>query len=138
MQAEGDLPPLRQAQGRSEAEGCSAAKPGDTACAREERSSLASTRNPSHQRSRACQSREVIRIGPAGWKYKEWEGVVYPKPKPRGFDELTYLSKYFDAIEINTSYYGPSRPKSARKWVESVDVNSRFKFSAKLFHSFTP
>jgi uncharacterized protein YecE (DUF72 family) len=82
-------------------------------------------------------ARSVIRIGPAGWKYKDWEGVVYPKPKPRGFDELAYLSEYFDAIEINTSYYGPPRPETARKWVESVNENTRFKFSAKLFHSFT-
>jgi uncharacterized protein YecE (DUF72 family) len=45
----------------------------------------------------------VIRIGPAGWKYKDWNGIVHPHPKPRGFDELAYLSEYFDIIEINTS-----------------------------------
>src|SRR5438876_1083748 len=38
------------------------------------------------------QSKRVIRIGPAGWKYKDWNGVVYPNPKPRAFDELAYLS----------------------------------------------
>jgi hypothetical protein len=38
----------------------------------------------------------LIRVGPAGWRYKDWEGVVYPKPKPRGFDELVYLPRYFD------------------------------------------
>jgi uncharacterized protein YecE (DUF72 family) len=84
-----------------------------------------------------CEIGSVIRIGPAGWKYKDWEGVVYPKPKPRGFDELTYLSGYFDAIEINTSYYGPPRPETAKKWLESVGENKSFRFSAKLFHSFT-
>lgn len=31
----------------------------------------------------------------------------------------------------------PPRPETARKWVESVNENTRFKFSAKLFHSFT-
>jgi uncharacterized protein YecE (DUF72 family) len=45
----------------------------------------------------------VIRIGPAGWKYRDWNGIIYPHPKPRGFDELAYLSEYFDIIEINTS-----------------------------------
>ncbi|HEX4807889.1 MAG TPA: DUF72 domain-containing protein [Bryobacteraceae bacterium] len=79
----------------------------------------------------------MIRIGPAGWKYKDWEGVVYPKLKPRGFDELAYLSRYFDAIEINTSYYGPPRPTTAKKWVESISENGNFRFTAKLFHSFT-
>jgi len=79
----------------------------------------------------------VIRVGPAGWNYKDWEGIVYPKPRPRGFDQLAYLSSYFDTVEINTSYYGPPRPSTARKWVESVAGNKKFRFSAKLFHSFT-
>jgi uncharacterized protein YecE (DUF72 family) len=79
----------------------------------------------------------VIRVGPAGWNYRDWNGVVYPKPKPRGFDELTYISEYFDVVEINSSYYGPPRPSSAKKWIESVSSNPRFRFTAKLFHSFT-
>jgi uncharacterized protein YecE (DUF72 family) len=79
----------------------------------------------------------VIRIGPAGWKYKDWEGVVYPNPAPRGFDELAYIATYFTTVEINSSYYGPPRPGAARKWVASVGHNRDFRFAAKLFHSFT-
>lgn len=79
----------------------------------------------------------MIRVGPAGWKYKDWDGIVYPRPKRRGFDELAYLSQYFDAVEINTSYYGPPSATSAKKWVDSISSNARFKFCAKLFHSFT-
>jgi hypothetical protein len=44
-----------------------------------------------------------IRIGPAGWSYPDWEGPVYPKPKPRGFDPLVYLAQSFDTIEINST-----------------------------------
>jgi uncharacterized protein YecE (DUF72 family) len=79
----------------------------------------------------------MIRIGPAGWKYKDWEGVVYPKPAPRGFDPLAYISEYFTTVEINTSYYGPPKPATAKKWVESVAQNRDFRFTTKLFHSFT-
>jgi len=79
----------------------------------------------------------LIRIGTSGWKYKDWEGIVYPKPKPRGFDELEFMSRYFTAIEINTSYYGPPRASSAKKWLESVAANAAFRFTAKLYHSFT-
>jgi uncharacterized protein YecE (DUF72 family) len=80
----------------------------------------------------------VIRIGVAGWKYKDWEGIVYPaKPRPRGFDELAYISNYFDTVEINSSYYGAPRPASAKNWVESVSGNESFRFTAKLFHAFT-
>jgi uncharacterized protein YecE (DUF72 family) len=79
----------------------------------------------------------MIRIGTSGWKYRDWEGIVYPKPRPRGFDDLAYLAKYLNAIEINSSYYGPPRPSAAKKWVESVTRNRAFQFTAKLFHSFT-
>jgi uncharacterized protein YecE (DUF72 family) len=79
----------------------------------------------------------MIRIGTAGWKYKDWDGIVYPRPKPRGFDELAYMAKFFNAVEINSSYYGPPRPSAAKKWVESVAENTAFRFTAKLFHSFT-
>ena len=50
----------------------------------------------------------MIRIGPAGWAYKDWEGIVYPKPKPRGFDPVAYLARHIDAIEINSSYGSPA------------------------------
>lgn len=79
----------------------------------------------------------MIRIGPAGWKYKDWEGVVYPQPAPRGFDPLAYIAEYFTTVEINSSYYGPPQPASARKWVNSVSRNRDFRFTAKLYHSFT-
>ena len=82
-------------------------------------------------------STPVIRIGPAGWKYKDWEGVVYPQPAPRGFDPLAYIAEYFTTVEINSSYYGPPQPATARKWVNSVGLNRDFRFTAKLYHSFT-
>lgn len=78
----------------------------------------------------------MIRVGPAGWSYKDWAGIVYPEPKPRGFDPLAYLAGYFDVIEINSSFYGPPRPATAKKWAESVKGNPSFQFTAKLFQSF--
>jgi len=79
----------------------------------------------------------VIRVGPAGWQYKDWRGIVYPQRKPKGFDELAYLAKYFDTVEINTSYYGPPRATTATKWLESVAHNPAFRFTGKLFRGFT-
>jgi len=79
----------------------------------------------------------MIRIGTAGWVYKDWEGIVYPKPRPRGFDALRYLADYFDSVEINSSFYGAPRPDTSRKWLESVANNPNFRFTAKLFQSFT-
>lgn len=79
----------------------------------------------------------MIRVGPAGWAYKDWRGIVYPKKRPRGFDELSYIAQYFDTVEINSSFYGPPKPATAKKWEETVGHNHAFRFTAKLFHSFT-
>ncbi len=54
-----------------------------------------------------------ILVGPAGWSYADWEGIVYPRSKPRGFHEAAYLAQYFDTIEINTSFYNPLRAEVA-------------------------
>jgi uncharacterized protein YecE (DUF72 family) len=78
-----------------------------------------------------------IRVGPAGWSYKDWEGIVYPqKPGPR-FDPLEYLSRFFDTIEINSSFYRPFTPATADSWARRVAAIKDFKFTAKLYRVFT-
>ncbi|MBI4470789.1 MAG: DUF72 domain-containing protein [Acidobacteria bacterium] len=79
----------------------------------------------------------MIRVGPAGWSYEDWNGIVYPKPAPRGFDPLAYLAGYFDTIEINSSFYRPPQAKSAAAWAGRVAAHPDFRFTAKLFRSFT-
>lgn len=78
-----------------------------------------------------------IRIGPAGWSYADWNGIVYPAHRPRGFHEASYLAQFFDTIEINTSFYRPPQPELSRKWVRYVEHNPDFKFTAKLWQRFT-
>jgi uncharacterized protein YecE (DUF72 family) len=78
-----------------------------------------------------------IHCGPAGWSYAHWNGVVYPKAKPRGFHPLEFLAGYLDAVEINTSFYQPLKPEVARLWVTKVAANPRFLFTAKLHRRFT-
>jgi len=79
----------------------------------------------------------AIRIGPAGWSYSDWAGIVYPARKPRGFHEATYLADFFDTIEINTSFYHPLNAKHCRQWIARVSGNPRFLFTAKLWQKFT-
>jgi uncharacterized protein YecE (DUF72 family) len=78
-----------------------------------------------------------IIVGPAGWSYADWAGIVYPAPRPHHFHEATYLAQYFDTIEINTSFYQPLHPDHARQWVQRVEANPRFVFTAKLWKKFT-
>ena len=91
-------------------------------------------KNPSAASSR---SPHRIRIGPAGWSYADWSGYVYPTPRPKGFHEASYLSQFFDTIEINTSFYQPLRPDHAALWLEKVAANPNFVFTAKLWQKFT-
>lgn len=78
-----------------------------------------------------------IRVGTAGWDYDDWKGVVYPKPRPRGFDPLRFLAGYLDLIEINSTFYRPPSADVARKWVARVTDCADFRFTAKLWRRFT-
>jgi uncharacterized protein YecE (DUF72 family) len=85
----------------------------------------------------AKSSTGLIRVGPAGWSYADWAGIVYPARRAREFHEPTYLAEYFDTIEINTSFYQPLRPNLCAQWLERVAANPRFVFTAKLWQKFT-
>jgi uncharacterized protein YecE (DUF72 family) len=79
-----------------------------------------------------------IRVGPAGWDYPDWRGFVYPnKKKTKSFDELAYIARYFDTVEINNTFYRPASPNAAAGWVTRVEHNPDFKFTAKLWRRFT-
>jgi uncharacterized protein YecE (DUF72 family) len=84
------------------------------------------------------QAAHHIRIGTAGWSYKDWNGVFYP-PEVQGkkIHPLEYLAHFFDVVEINTSFYGHIRPELAKLWVKKVALNPDFMFTAKLHQSFT-
>ncbi|MBA2706572.1 MAG: DUF72 domain-containing protein [Gemmatimonadaceae bacterium] len=79
----------------------------------------------------------MIRFGPAGWHYKDWEGIVYPTSKPHGFDPLQFLAAYFATIEINSTYYAPPLARTAARWVDRVQDFAEFLFTAKLWKRFT-
>jgi uncharacterized protein YecE (DUF72 family) len=81
-------------------------------------------------------ARQVL-VGPAGWSYADWAGIVYPSPKPRDWHEASYLARFFDAIEINSSFYHPPSGKTAEGWARRVAHNPAFRFTAKLWQRFT-
>jgi uncharacterized protein YecE (DUF72 family) len=81
--------------------------------------------------------REPVRVGTAGWSYRDWEGQVYPKPRPRGFDPLTYLAGYVDVVEINATFYRIPEAKTTQGWVARVAGFPDFRFTAKLWQGFT-
>jgi uncharacterized protein YecE (DUF72 family) len=79
-----------------------------------------------------------IHIGPAGWAYKDWDGIVYPAQLKKEKHPVEYLAQYFDLIEINTSFYGHIRPEVGKLWCKKAKaVNPGFLFTAKLNKAFT-
>ncbi|HEX8814704.1 MAG TPA: DUF72 domain-containing protein [Terriglobales bacterium] len=84
------------------------------------------------------ESQPQIRVGTAGWSYKDWEGIFYPAGMARRKQHpLDYIAQCFDAVEINTSFYGHIKPELAKVWARRVAVNPNFRFTAKLHRSFT-
>lgn len=77
----------------------------------------------------------MIRIGPAGWSYTDWKGIVYPE---RGrIDQLQYLSQFFRTIEINNTFYRPPAAKTSASWARRTEHNRDFRFTLKLSRHFT-
>ena len=79
-------------------------------------------------------SEAPVLVGTAGWSYKDWEDVVYPAGER---DKVKYMARYFDCVEINTSFYRPVNPAYAERWVGSVSDKEHFRFAAKLWQRFT-
>src|SRR5438132_12655980 len=78
-----------------------------------------------------------ILVGPAGWSYADWRGRVYPEGAGTKFDTLALVAKYFDTAEINSSFYYPPKPTTARSWLQRIAHNPNFIFTAKLHKVFT-
>ena len=82
-------------------------------------------------------ARGNIKVGVAGWSYKDWQGIVYP-PSLKANGRVGYLAQFFDLIEINTSFYGHIKPAVAKEWCRmAAGINPNFRFTAKLNRAFT-
>ena len=75
-----------------------------------------------------------IYIGVAGWSYADWDGIVYTDRK---IDQLEYVSRFVDCIEINNTFYRPPSGKNSKSWLERTSGKDDFFFTAKLHKDFT-
>jgi len=83
----------------------------------------------------------MLRIGTSGWNYPSgkgtWNGIFYPLPedRERGFDELRFYSERFNAVEVNSTFYGQPRANATLGWVKRTPAD--FEFAVKLYQKFT-
>ena len=75
-----------------------------------------------------------IYIGIAGWSYPDWKGIVYMSSK---IDQLEYISRFVDCLEINSTFYRPPFEKTTKSWLQKTSKHQDFFFTAKLHRSFT-
>lgn len=80
----------------------------------------------------------TIYIGTAGWSYPrgagKWDDVFYPHRLPNS-KKLAYYAERLGAVEINSSFYRPLDPESARGW--AANTPPEFRFCSKLYNKFT-
>ncbi|MBY8988792.1 MAG: DUF72 domain-containing protein, partial [Candidatus Lokiarchaeota archaeon] len=75
-----------------------------------------------------------VSLGCAGWDYKDWLGTFYPKPLER-HNHLEFYSKFFDIVEINSTFYNIPNKAAVITWYNQVPAN--FKFVVKVWQKIT-
>lgn len=69
-----------------------------------------------------------------GFSYADWKGVFYPD-EMRAHNYLIHYSRIFNAVEIDSTFYGIPRETTVRRWSNSVPDG--FKFCLKTPKSIT-
>ncbi|MHB1530923.1 DUF72 domain-containing protein [Acidithiobacillus sp.] len=72
------------------------------------------------------------RIGCSGWYYPHWRGPFYPADLPP-HDWLDFYARYFDTVEINSSFYRLPAEKALRTWRERTPSGFCFVPKASRF-----
>jgi len=79
---------------------------------------------------------KIIYIGIAGWSYPDWQGIVYPDSMKTN-EYLSYLSHFFNVVEINSSFYAIPSEKTVLGWIKKIKGRENFLFILKLYQGFT-
>ncbi|MBN2415984.1 DUF72 domain-containing protein [bacterium] len=78
-----------------------------------------------------------IYVGTAGWSYKDWYGIVYPAQPDKEFKELDYLARFFNTVEVNSTFYRSANSFMGAAWVRKTAHNPDFLFTLKVWQRFT-
>ena len=55
-------------------------------------------------------------IGTSGWNYKHWRNDIYPAKTPQRL-WLDFITKHFDTVEVNTTFYRIPKPETVAAWL---------------------
>ena len=65
------------------------------------------------------------RLGTMGFGYDDWSGVFYPKSVRSG-DWLSFYARYFNAVELDTTFHAAPDASRVRRWAAAVPDDFRF------------
>ncbi len=72
---------------------------------------------------------QKIRIGACAWSFEDWRGAFYPPDVPDS-QWLEFYARYFPAVEVDSTFYGPPAENTVRRWIEMTPAG--FRFACKL------
>jgi uncharacterized protein YecE (DUF72 family) len=73
---------------------------------------------------------QTIRVGCSGWNYAHWRNGVFYPPRCAARNWLRYYARFFDTVEINTTFYRLPRAAAVARWVEESPPG--FTFAVKV------
>ncbi len=80
----------------------------------------------------------AIRIGCCGWQYEDWVGPFYEAGKrERRSGWLEYYGRFFDSVEIDSSYYSVPGRQTVDAWIAKGRRIGDFEFSLKMHQDVT-
>lgn len=71
----------------------------------------------------------VWRLGTIGFSYADWAGAFYPRGVA-GPERLAHYARFFNAIELDTTFYALPALETVRRWAEAVPEGFRFTLKA--------
>lgn len=64
-------------------------------------------------------------IGTMGFGYKPWQGTFYPAKLPKS-QQLPYYATHFNALEMDSTFYGTPRVESVNRWRDVTPDGFKF------------
>jgi uncharacterized protein YecE (DUF72 family) len=71
-----------------------------------------------------------VHYGAPAWSHKAWQGKIYPDEAKRG-EFLFHYSRFFNAVELNTSHYRIPGDEVVAEWLSQVPPG--FQFCPKIY-----
>ena len=64
-------------------------------------------------------------LGTMGFSYPDWAGTFYPDTLAQR-NYLGHYSRFFNAVEIDSTFYGTPRLTTVKRWATSTPADFRF------------